>query len=315
MLYKFNADLELTDSARIIGHKLCAPAFDDEGNMYTIGHDLPNGYDAIIKISPSLKELGRRPIDEVTPFLQEFRYLAQITRLKNKTFVIAYTDNRELPQENKIVMVGLNDPLNDDNPKWISNPATYNDEWIEELKPTEDGGIMVTGYDHTNVNYMFISKYNSEGIRYWKRSFALEGPIHQASEINGKFIYITKSLFYRLNQDGNTELFRFHDNELKQSPVSAFIGNEGFIYCGKDFTNPDGYFVKLYKMDYDFVPLDSALYGNRGTNLNNNTEFDRRWLIKLKNGEMVSINLVEKPGLNGNNWLFIRFDPDLLLIE
>lgn len=311
-LYRYNADLEFLDSAVIPGNDYLDPVFDDEGNILLVGEDR-NDYRMIItKLSRDLEVLGMADLSSKLPFGSiGYSYMPQITRLQSGLYVVGFTNEFPDPIRDRIILAAFNDPVNDDQPVWVDRPLTFTGEWMEEIKAARDGGFIISGHDHMELDETFLIKYTADGSRIWKTSLPYVPFKYDFSE-DGDFIYYAdREYFYKFNAgNGQQVIARSMPDEIKGINASEAVRLGDHLYFTLEIFNSDGMRLDVRKTDLDLNTLSSVIYGNQGTNI---VSADTRPILKLSEREFIAVASVSNPTVSGNYWMLLKLDRDLKL--
>lgn len=311
-LYLFNSNLLLIDSLIIKDHtEISNVVLEDDGSFSFLCFNSINYNLIAFNVSKELKILKQRQINALRYWVADGNpYPYDLTKLADGTYIIA--NNNEKPGSgNKIAVVGVEDIFTSTKRSWYYVHNAWNYDWLNRVIPSGDSTFYLTGFQNTYPAVdNFVQKHSSNGAALYRKSFPPNGSNGDLFIENDRIIFQDFYNFFTFKPDGTDIGYEPIQNNNGRPSSNLISKNNAFFYA-VDIKNADGNFVELRKITSDLKTVKSRLIGNQGSNNVSNPYFARRYLIKLPNGQMVSVSLIENPMLSGNQWLLQKFDEDL----
>lgn len=308
IFYLFDDNLSLVDTAIL--------PFNDVSNMIVMENSfifmatLPNGEWHVFEMNYQLKILQHRRINSLLFNRGGYQNTSpvKLTQLSDGSFIVAC--NQTSSVDNYIMLNGFNNLFTDTKRKWHWSAAQPSNDWLGECVADPDGDFYVVGFvnDGTGRDNFYL-KYGNDGSYIYRKDFPQKITNNNLIIEKNRLIYQDFTRIYLLDKQGNY-LADYAIDGLEYMPVSNMVLLKGNYFYTKEFSDIDGKFSSIRKLNSNFAIQKELSFGNQGTNLINNGYFLKRYLMTFSTGELVTINIIEDPMLSGNQWLINKFRPD-----
>lgn len=308
VFYLFDKNLSLVDT-------LILP-LNDVSNMIVFDNsfifmaNLPNGEWHVFEMNYQLKTLQHRRINNLLFNRGGYQNTSpvKLAQLSDGSFIVACNQTSNI--DNYVIVNGFNNLFTDTKRKWHWSAAQPSNDWLGECAVDPDGDFYVVGFvnDGTGSDNFFL-KFGNDGSYVYRKDFPQKITNNNLFIEKNRLIYQDFTRIYISDKQGNY-LADYPIDGLENMPVSNMVLLNGNYLYTKEFTNIDGKFSAIRKLNANFDTQKEMPFGNQGTNLINNGYFLKRYLMAFSTGELVTINIIEDPMLSGNQWLINKFRPD-----
>jgi len=250
----------------------------------------------------------------LAPFDNYISFTNRLVRLSNGNYIFGFhTSIKQSMDSARIMLAAYKDPIVSGTPLWVNRnryydyPKGIHSTVILDMAPDQYNNFYVFARVNGFNSYFLLRKHASDGALLWQTTF-YNNPVGVNNvrlkvEADRVLVGTLITSMFSFDTDGNKTEFTTPSQSFKN-----YLSDEehGYIALADSF-NTGGQYARLLKLDHDFKPKSSSIFGNQGTPYS--------VIGQLANGKFILAALIETPDLNNYNLMLVKFNDDLELVN